>query len=57
LRRAALIAVLLFGGAACGGPVEDSSPAGRSDTRQQPTNTTPGIHISGHANVGVVSQF
>ena len=41
----------------CGTPNDDGIPAGRSDTKQIPTNTTPGIHVTGHVNVGVVSNF
>jgi hypothetical protein len=43
--------------AACGGPNPDRPPAGRSDTRQQPSNYQPGVHVSGHVNVGVVRSF
>ncbi|MGB3243795.1 MAG: hypothetical protein WBB25_04635 [Sulfitobacter sp.] len=43
--------------AGCGTPDPDKTPAGRSDTRQIPSNYEPGVHITGHANVGVVKQF
>ncbi len=50
-----LIALVALIGA-CGAPDGDDVPAGRSDTRQIPTNTTPGLHLSGHVNVGVMSE-
>lgn len=43
--------------AACGTPDPSDIPGGRSDTRQQPSTLTPGIHVTGHANVGVVKEF
>jgi hypothetical protein len=55
--RAGLAALVLGALTACGGAQKDDLPAGRSDTRQIPTNTTPGLHISGHATVGVVRNF
>lgn len=56
IRIAALIGViaLLVG---CGPPNPNDDPAGYADTRQKPTNTTPGIHVSGHVNVGVAKTF
>jgi len=54
--RAGLI-VALFALAACVPPNPDDDPAGYADTRQQPSNTEPGVHISGRADVGVVKRF
>ncbi|MDF1729637.1 MAG: hypothetical protein P1U53_18010 [Sulfitobacter sp.] len=54
-RVGALLAVLALAG--CGTPDPNDRPAGRSDTRQQPSNYEPGIHVSGHVNVGVVRSF
>lgn len=54
--RAGLIAAL-FAVAACGPPNPDDEPAGFADTRQQPSNLKPGLHISGYANVGVQRNF
>ena len=48
---------MLLAVTACGPRNNDGIPAGRSDTRQQPSNTTPGIHLSGYVNVGVVRNF
>ena len=42
---------------ACGPPDPNDDRAGYSDTRQQPTNTTPGIHVTGYVNVGVAKTF
>tara|TARA_R110002049_G_scaffold23781_3_gene84477 strand:+ start:86780 stop:86950 length:171 start_codon:yes stop_codon:yes gene_type:complete len=56
VRRLALLAVL-GALAACTPPGGDTIPAGRSDTRQQPSVTEPGIHVSGHVNVGVKKRF
>jgi hypothetical protein len=42
---------------ACGPFSPKGDPAGRSDTRQQPSNLTPGVHITGYANIGVVKEF
>lgn len=55
MRALAILAAL--GLAACGTPDPDDRPAPYSDTRQQPTVTTPGISISGYANVGVARTF
>ncbi len=54
--RAGLIAAL-FALVACGPPNPNDDPAGFSDTRQQPSNLKPGLHISGHANIGVKRRF
>ncbi len=53
------LAVFLLVGAvaACGLPEASGEAPPRSDTRQVPSNYTPGIHISGHANIGVVRSF
>jgi len=42
---------------ACGPPDPNDNRAGYSDTRQKPTNLTPGIHVTGYVNVGVVKTF
>lgn len=55
--RCALIAFALFAVTACGPVDPKGSAAGQSGTRQQPSNLTPGIHISGYANIGVVKEF
>jgi hypothetical protein len=54
--RRGLIA-LLFALTACGVPDRENAPAGRSDTRQVPSNYAPGLHIGGHVDVGVVRRF
>lgn len=56
IRIAALIGVITSL-VACGPPDPNDDPAGYSDTRQQPTNTTPGIHVTGYVNVGVAKTF
>jgi len=56
VRQAGLLALLLAL-AACGPPNPGDDPAGYADTRQQPSNYEPGVHISGHANVGVIKRF
>lgn len=56
IRAGALIAAL-FALGACGEPSAPDDPAGFSDTRQQPSNLTPGVHLSGHVNVGIVKNF
>ncbi|KIN63653.1 hypothetical protein Z946_2526 [Sulfitobacter noctilucicola] len=43
--------------AACGPPHPDSTHNRHPDTRQQPSNYTPGIHVSGDARVGVIRSF
>lgn len=53
----ALIACALFALTACGPVNPDDDPAGRADTRQKPSNLTPGVHITGYANIGVVREF
>ena len=55
--RRAVIAASLLARAACAGFQNDNIPAGRSDTRQQPSTLTPGISVSGYVNVGVKKQF
>lgn len=61
MSRAALLLGLLGLLAACTGPLppqaESGPPAGRSDTKQQPSNYDPGLHLSGHADVGIVKRF
>jgi hypothetical protein len=56
VRAAALIAALvaLVG---CGPPNPQEDPATRTHTRQEPSNLTPGISISGYANIGVKKRF
>jgi hypothetical protein len=56
IRHTALVGMLTFL-VACGPPDPKDDRAGYADTRQKPTNTTPGIHVSGHVNVGVVKTF
>ena len=55
--RRAVIAASLLALAASAGSQNDDIPAGRSDTRQQPSTLTPGISVSGYVNVGVKKQF
>ena len=58
--RAALIIAALAALAAlvsCGPKNPDDDPAGRADTHQQPSNLTPGVSISGYANIGVKKRF
>lgn len=48
--------------ASCGADGEPVQPTRNatstlSDTRQQRSNYTPGVHVSGYANVGVVKGF
>lgn len=57
MSRALFIAWAAFALAACGPPDPKDDPAGFADTRQQPSMTEPGLHVSGHANVGVVKRF
>jgi len=47
----ATLALLLL--VSCGPREPDVTGAGRSDTRQIPSNTEPGLHIGGYANVGI----
>lgn len=56
IRRAAIAGALALL-AACGPPDPGDDPAGRADTRQQPSTLTPGVHIGGHVNVGVLRTF
>ncbi|MBM1634690.1 hypothetical protein JQV27_17690 [Sulfitobacter mediterraneus] len=56
IRHTALVGMLTLL-VACGPPDPKDDRAGYADTRQKPTNTTPGIHVSGHVNVGVVKTF
>lgn len=53
---AGLLAALLAL-SACGPPNPNDDPAGYADTRQKPSNLTPGLHVSGYANVGVKRSF
>lgn len=55
--RGGLIVLALCALAACGPPNPDDDPSGTPHTRQMPSNTEPGVHISGYANVGVVKRF
>lgn len=55
--RVAAVLFVLAACAACGTPNPDDDPAGRADTRQIPTTTEPGIHLSGYANIGVTRRF
>ncbi len=55
--RAALIIAALAALVSCGPKNPDDDPAGRADTRQQPTDLTPGVSISGYANIGVKKRF
>jgi hypothetical protein len=55
--KSAVLIVALAALVGCGPPNPNDDPAGRADTRQKPTNLTPGIHISGYANVGVIKRF
>lgn len=57
MSRGAILAGFLLAVSACGTPDPDTTQAGRSDTHQQPSTLTPGVHISGHANIGVVKTF
>ncbi|RKE97790.1 hypothetical protein C8N30_2419 [Sulfitobacter guttiformis] len=50
-----LTALLVVALAACGPP--DRSAAREVSPRQEPSNTTPGVHVSGSATVGVVRRF
>ena len=56
MRSGALIA-LLFALVGCGPVDPHDDPAGRADTRQIPSNYTPGVHIGGYVNVGVKKTF
>ncbi|MGC1503439.1 MAG: hypothetical protein WA782_04780 [Sulfitobacter sp.] len=58
------VLVLIFGAglAGCGADGEPVQPTRNatntlSDAHQQPSNYTPGVHVSGHVNVGVVKGF
>lgn len=55
--RSGLIVLALCALAACGPPNPDDDPSGTPHIRQMPSNTEPGVHISGYANVGVVKRF
>jgi hypothetical protein len=57
MRLLGFTAVMLSMLTACGPVNPNDNPAGRADTRQKPSNLTPGIHISGYANIGVVKEF
>ncbi|QFT58953.1 hypothetical protein FIU94_08955 [Sulfitobacter sp. THAF37] len=52
-----MISVMVLLGAC--GPTEPQydDPAWRGDTRQQPSTLTPGVSISGYANIGVRKSF
>ena len=53
MRRAALVAALLAVAGCTGGGDNGGPPAGRGDTRQQPSVTEPGLHVGGYVNIGV----
>jgi hypothetical protein len=57
MMRASLIVCAILALASCGPVNQNDDPAGRSDTRQKPSNLTPGVHIGGYANIGVVKEF
>jgi uncharacterized lipoprotein len=56
---ALMLCALVAGCGADGEPVQPTRNATGtlSDTRQQPSNYTPGVHVSGHATIGVVKGF
>lgn len=56
MRRAAVLLALLPLAACVGNGPQDNGPM-RSDTHQQPSVLTPGITLSGYANIGVIKQF
>ena len=53
MRRAAFVAALLAVAGCTGGGDNGGPPAGRGDTRQQPSVTEPGLHVGGYVNIGV----
>ncbi|MFD2740381.1 hypothetical protein ACFSUD_12410 [Sulfitobacter aestuarii] len=55
MSRAVIVALGLAVLTGCAGPNAGSSPAPHE--RQMPSNTEPGLHVSGHANIGVVRNF
>ena len=55
--KGALLIAALLALAACERPHHADGPHMGSDTHQQPSNYMPGIHMSGHANVGVYRRF
>ena len=55
--RRAIITGALLALTACGGTNDDGVPAGYSDTRRNVSTLEPGVHVSGHVNVGVVRNF
>ncbi|MCX7567253.1 hypothetical protein OS189_12950 [Sulfitobacter sp. F26169L] len=50
-----ILAVAVMGVVAC----EPSAGVRQNEIspRQQPSVTTPGVHVSGHANIGVTRRF
>ena len=56
MRIAALI-IALGALAACGPPDPYDDPPEQAHPRQQPSTLTPGISVSGYANVGVIRRF
>lgn len=55
--RGAFAIALLLAGAACGPVGPNDQVTNRPDTRQQPSTLTPGVSLSGYANIGVKKQF
>tara|TARA_R110002110_G_scaffold117021_31_gene289268 strand:- start:4944 stop:5114 length:171 start_codon:yes stop_codon:yes gene_type:complete len=55
--KAALLTLMLALLVSCGPPNPNDDPAGRADTRQKPTNLTPGVTFSGYVNIGVIKRF
>ena len=55
--RALALLLALAGLAGCTGPGGSDRSAVRSDTRQVPTSTEPGLRVSGYANIGVARTF
>jgi hypothetical protein len=51
-----LLVILTLALVACGQP-KGTKQERVGSPRVEPSNTTPGLHISGHVNVGVVRRF
>ncbi|MGD1885075.1 MAG: hypothetical protein ACFB11_22710 [Paracoccaceae bacterium] len=55
-KRAAILLAICVGLAACTGePPRERAPDAAAD--REPSSTTPGISISGHATIGVIRTF
>jgi len=55
--RALCVSVVLVAAGCTGeGNIPDTA-AGRTPENQKPSNLTPGVHVSGHVNVGVKRTF